>query len=549
VAVALEIGHSISWPVDAGQAMTRWFGFGMRRALRWELVLLLAYTAMIVTCSGFHEFWRDEVRALSLAAEASSPVDVFVRLKNDGHPGLWHLLLYTALSVYRTPLVLRICATGVAVVAAWLFLVHSPFSRGQKALFLLGTFPAYEYSVMARNYGIGMACLFAAAALYPRRHVRPIAFACSVFLLAHTNAYCFLIACAFLGTSLIEQVARITVLRRWYVTVNLRATAVGALLMMTGCVTSALTMMTDDKSIIFRPHEVSIGSFDQWSRAIVTPLRVFAEGFGLQDLHASRYQTWATWLLWLVALALLRRPFVFLLFGLGYTAMGYFASTVYVCVLRHQGNAFLLLLTGLWLVQERERRCPLPFTPLPRLLARTHRQLTSVGATLLLLAQLPGAYEKIRFDHATELSSSKQFGQFIATHPQYRNAIVVAEADHFFEAIPYYAKDVRLYLPREKRFGAYAEFTTRNRDALTLSALLAMAKRLDELYEEPILLGFSFPLAKGGPHRIDMGRRYFAYSAAEFEELSRQTRKIATIRASTATDEIFDLYELTTPQR
>jgi hypothetical protein len=517
---------------------------GIRRATCFELVLLVAYAAMLVVFSGFHEFWRDEVRALSMAAEASSPIDVIVRLKNDGHPGLWHLLLYTALAIYREPVVLRICATSVAIAAAWLVLFRSPFPRWQKALFLLGVFPAYEYSVMARNYGIGMLCLFAFAALYPRRHTHPLAFASPVFLLAHANVYCFFIACGIFGASLVEYWLRNSTVHRWNVSVTLPGPALGALLIIAiGCITSALTMMTDDKSIVFRPNDVSLGTVEQWSRAIVTPLRVFSEGLGFQELRQARHQDWATWFLWFVALTLLRRPYVFLMFLLGYTTMGFFASTIYVCVLRHQGAAFLLLFVGLWLVTARERLSPLPVEISRKWLTRAFRMLTSAGVTILLVAQLPNAYEKVRQDRDTELSSSKQFGRFIAANPRYQNAILIAEEDHFFEAIPYYSK-VRLFLPRENRFGAYAEFTTVNQDALTLGDVLRQARHLARFYDEPVLLGFTFPITKPGPRRIEIGRRFFAYSAEEHGDFVASTKKLASIRASILTDEYFDLYEL-----
>ena len=53
-------------------------------------VLLLAWLAIVVTVAFHHEFWRDEVRALSLAIGAQTPFEIIKTLQDEGHPGLWH---------------------------------------------------------------------------------------------------------------------------------------------------------------------------------------------------------------------------------------------------------------------------------------------------------------------------------------------------------------------------------------------------------------------------------------------------------------------------
>ena len=41
-----------------------------------------------------HEMWRDELQAWLLARDSISITELFQNLKYEGHPGLWHLLLY-----------------------------------------------------------------------------------------------------------------------------------------------------------------------------------------------------------------------------------------------------------------------------------------------------------------------------------------------------------------------------------------------------------------------------------------------------------------------
>jgi hypothetical protein len=62
----------------------------------------------------------------------------------------------------------------VAVAAALLLVLKSPFPWPMIGLILLGHFFLFEYSVMARNYGIAMLVLFAVATYYPAYRSRGI---------------------------------------------------------------------------------------------------------------------------------------------------------------------------------------------------------------------------------------------------------------------------------------------------------------------------------------------------------------------------------------
>jgi hypothetical protein len=94
------------------------------------------------------------------------------------------VLLYFTYKLFETPVVLKVLAAAVAIGAAAIFLFRAPFLRWQKVLFLAGVYPLYEYSVMARNYGIGMLALFAACTAYPRRFEKSWLYGGFVFLLS-----------------------------------------------------------------------------------------------------------------------------------------------------------------------------------------------------------------------------------------------------------------------------------------------------------------------------------------------------------------------------
>jgi hypothetical protein len=107
-----------------------------------------------------HVFWRDEVRAFSIAKQAESLPNLLSLLRNEGHPPLWYLILKSLYLIFHQNWVLPLASILIAMVAAFLWLFFAPFSVLERVLFLAGVFPLFEFSVMARNYGISMLLMF-----------------------------------------------------------------------------------------------------------------------------------------------------------------------------------------------------------------------------------------------------------------------------------------------------------------------------------------------------------------------------------------------------
>jgi hypothetical protein len=110
-----------------------------------------------------HVIWRDEARALSIAIQGEDWIAMLRGLHGDGHPALWYLLLRAVHGIAGRPEVLPLLAFAIAVAAAWLIVWRSPFPLALIPLILASHFFIYEFSAMARNYGIGMLILFALA--------------------------------------------------------------------------------------------------------------------------------------------------------------------------------------------------------------------------------------------------------------------------------------------------------------------------------------------------------------------------------------------------
>ena len=58
-----------------------------------KLGFFAVWLLLVVLLDVQHAFWRDEVRALSLALAGSNIIEMFHAIQGEGHPAVWYLLL------------------------------------------------------------------------------------------------------------------------------------------------------------------------------------------------------------------------------------------------------------------------------------------------------------------------------------------------------------------------------------------------------------------------------------------------------------------------
>ncbi len=443
---------------------------GRDRALRWGLFGL--WCAVVLVGTARHEYWRDEVRAYAFARDSHTLAELFGRLKDEGHPALWHLLLYAGDALTGSKLVLPAASLGVAAVAVALLIFRAPLPLWLKALFVLGALPLYEYSVVARNYGISMLLLFVFAAWYPGRARPALALVLGLTLaaLANTNVHSLLLACLLMGLWLWDHraAARTPMRPRSVLGVSMAATtlAIGVLL--------ALATFWPSDQIL--PSDHTRYTAGHVVGALVAVLCDPAGGF--RDLAPRVPGVVVTAILanivfaWAL-LGLVGRPALALLALVAVLALGTLFAIVYPGGYRHQGLLLTFLLALYWL-----RFQPTPATPAtPALPARWHGLRIFGGLTVLLGIALGLGLYRLGRDLLYPQSASRAFGELLRRHPDYRGAILLGEPDFLLESVPYYA-DNPIYIAREQRFGDTIRFTRASQARLGLGELLRTAARL-----------------------------------------------------------------------
>ena len=161
---------------------------------RFEVLALLAFLLLVTLVSAYHEPWLDETQAWRLAIDTDGIADLYRSARYEGHPLLFHILLQLIGHVSRSWWAAVAFHVAVAGLAAWLVLRYAPFTRLQKTLLVFGYFPAYEYAVVVRPYGMGMMLAFAACAVWTATPRRTVWAAVLLALLANTTAMGMLLA-------------------------------------------------------------------------------------------------------------------------------------------------------------------------------------------------------------------------------------------------------------------------------------------------------------------------------------------------------------------
>jgi hypothetical protein len=138
------------------------------------LAVLVAFALVLGALLAHHEMWRDELQAWTLARDSGSLAELWRNTRYEGHPLLWHLLLLAPAHLVASPVAMQVVHWLVAVAAAAVLLLRSPFPVPLRAALVFSYLVLYEYGAISRNYaltmlGVWLACAALVAARSPWR--------------------------------------------------------------------------------------------------------------------------------------------------------------------------------------------------------------------------------------------------------------------------------------------------------------------------------------------------------------------------------------------
>jgi hypothetical protein len=513
-------------------------GGDRRRSLPWRLAVLAVWGVLAGYLAWHHVFWRDEVRALSLATSGDSWAAMLRGIRSEGHPSLWYLLLRAAHDIVPVRQVLPVVAGLIGAAAATLIALRAPFSTWRIALILFGAFAVYEYTVSARNYGIGMLLLLLATHLYPKHRDRSVLLGLLLALLCNTNVHSAFMAAAMLLFWAIELLGQDgwcwTSRWRWWL-INAGIAAVGAAL----CA-ATIYPPVNDAAVTVHPGGIGAGMVVQ---ALLTPADAF---WAL--VPAPVRSPVGTGLLAILLLGapigLIRAPAAMISSLLLLLVFLLFFNLVYSGSYRHQALYLLYLVAMYWLVAlGRGGRWPSAWGLNEPLLTRWSRIGTMMFVALLALQLLGSVTHLVDAARGCPESSARDLGVLLRQRGL-SNAILVADPDILLEPVPYYATN-RLYLLRSGRFGAVVPFTRHARLHMSLNDFLLEMQQLRARYHAPIVAVLRHPLDPAAPPAIEEEVYVWTFSTTpeQVRTFQAATTRLAVLRRAVG-DEVYDVYLL-----
>ncbi|KQS01997.1 hypothetical protein ASG11_14400 [Sphingomonas sp. Leaf357] len=509
-----------------------------------RLAILAVWLIAVGYLAWNHVFWRDEVRALSLALNGDNWGAMLRGVQGEGHPALWYILLRAAHDLVPVREVLPVVAGIIGVAAAIVLVLRSPFPPVRIATILFGAFFLFEYTVSARNYGISMLVIFVIADRYTRHRDSGVTLGLLLALLCNTNVHSAFLAAAFLLFWALELLSE----DGWRWTKKARTLAINAGIAAIGAGLCAITIYPPVNDAAVNAYPGGIAMID-----IAHALMATAQCFPNLVPYFLDGQPWMGPVL---ALALIGAPFGLirapgaLLSSLAVLAVfQMFFYLIYPGGYRHQSLYLVYLIAMYWLTAlGRGGRWPAMWRSKGRSKGRGDalalpERIGGALFVLLLAMQLPNAVAYLRSPSKDVLESrSRDLAALLRAQGLERSAILVTNADPMLEPMPYYIAN-RLYLMRSERFGTVAPLSKRAMRAMSLGDMTTAMRRLRARYGVPVVSVLQYRLDLSAPAAV-MDQGYigsFAITPEQVRAFQAATTRIASF-GPTISDESYDVY-------
>lgn len=495
-------------------------GDGVRqRDARARLIMFLIWLALVGWLMSGHVFWRDEVRALSLALSDSNVVEMLRNVQGEGHPAIWYLLLRGAHEVAPYREVLPAVAALIGIVAMVVLAFRSPFSTLIVGLVLFSKYSAYEYVVIARNYGLAALIMFLIAAFYSRVSGK-LWFGLLLALLCNTNVASAILAAAFLLFRMVEMLGRRSAMsgRDWKIFCgNAAIAAFGALLCFITVYPTAQDAAVSENFGTLTASKLLAALWDSeegfWHLGVPHPLLLLICCAGLARWPAALVSAVASFL-----------------------ALKMFFYFVYPSHYRHEVLFVIFLLSLYWIVAEGAggRQIQKASAKHLALVGQWAFVCLLVAHSLLLLRPIYNQVSDKPRSRSAELAALLQ-------QPELRTAIVMGDPDVILEPLPYYV-DNPLWLLRQQKFGQVVQLSLNGRRELTLDQILADARRLHQASGRPVVMLFRMRLRILPKRRQLVLFKNATIITPESERRFRSSTRLLASYPLAATDESYDVF-------
>jgi hypothetical protein len=158
--------------------------------LRYILPIMLLYSIVLLIGLFHHEIFLEEAQQLTIGRDSNSIIDVFKNMLYEGHVTLWNTLLYLITHyISSRPIYMQLFHLLVINSAAFIFLRYAPFNLPVKTLIVFGCYFLFVYSLISRNYALGILLLFVCCILMANPAKNLVSIGIVVVLMCFTHLF------------------------------------------------------------------------------------------------------------------------------------------------------------------------------------------------------------------------------------------------------------------------------------------------------------------------------------------------------------------------
>jgi len=483
----------------------------MRRGRLFALGLTAAFLAAESFLATRHEMWRDEVEGWLIARDSGSIAELVRNMRYVGHPMLWQVLLMPLATLNRSPAMMQPLNLLVAGTTVLTFARFSPFTTAQKILFAFGYFSLYEYTIVCRQYGMGVLLICLVGALFPRRYERPIWLGTVLLFLSQVSVHTVIVAISVTAGLVLDWI----LLRRRRSKTGLgggRRALVGLGLSLAGVILAVVQMVPPAdtgyaEGWLFRLDPTHLRDVICLINRAFLPIPNPGLHFYWEQwldnaplFQQARFPVACVLLAWCVVV-LLRRPVALLTYLVGTVGLLAFFYVKLLGDTNHHGFLFLIFVLALWM--GRYTAAWSLRGAVDRIASVAEKTAASVLTTILVV-HLAGGVLAAALETKYAFSMGKETAKFMVARGL-KDAPMLGDDDYAAQTVLGYLGKDRAYYLRGARFGSFVIWnkarTTYPGDEVLISVAREQAREarrdailvMNRELPEPLLAGDAAP--------------------------------------------------------
>lgn len=442
-----------------------------------------------------HEMWGDELQAWLIGKNSSTFFELISNSRYEGSGALWHLMLYF-LAKFFSPESMQYLHLIISTASVYLIMKYSPFTLTQKILLTFSYFIFFEYSLIARNYSIGVFLIFSFCVFFERRKSHSLLLISILILLAHTSIYGLIISLCSFATLILDRMRKSNHRQIQAKNFLSKLDILSLNIYIAGVIAAILQIMPpEDGSFI--SSWVFYPDFEQGARVFQAIINAYLPLLSMDINFWDRSMLADT-----VLSAALTLPIIAIIF---FIFIRHFRSNInslfffilstgsillfmyvkYAGAMRHHGFLFIVLVSALWIFFSKNKNHIKP----NRFSGSFKFINPSKIFTLILTLHLISSFIAVSGEIKYEFSGAKSAAIFLKEN-NYENYELISSAG-LATGISGYLDGRELFLIEENRYASFRRWNIDNYIEIDYESIHRIINNKDFLDNSLLILGFS----------------------------------------------------------